>query len=172
MIEQRNLVIGGLLLALVGGTLWLAQQSTRSGPDYTPLEHRPDYYLEGVDTTLMDLQGMPSQRLVTERMTHYVDDDSTELVKPHLTLYKMGSAPSEIRAGAGWMSGDGELVLLEGKVRIDRPAMPGVRPLHVITHDMRIQPEDNYAETDAHLEARSFNNRVTADGAQMFQFLL
>lgn len=168
MIEQRNLVIGGLLLALVGGTLWLAQRETRSVPKYVTLEHRPDYYLEGVDTTLMDLQGIPSQRLVTERMTHYMDDDSTELQSPHLTLYDMDRPPWRIHSETGWLSGDGEVLLLQGAVKIDRSAAPGVRPLHLQTRDLRVQPRQNYVETDADVAARSEQDRIDAKGMQIW----
>lgn len=168
MIERRNLVIGGLLLALVGGTLWLAQRSTQRGPDYTPLEHRPDYYLEGVDTTLMDLQGIPSQRLVTERMTHYADDDSTELMSPHLTLFDVDRPPWRINSETGWLSGDGEVLLLQGAVKIDRSAAPGVKPLHIRTRDLRVQPRQNYVETDAPVEARSLQDRIDARGMQIW----
>lgn len=168
MIGQRNLVIGGLLLALAGGTFWLAQRSTRVEPEYVQLAHRPDYYLEGVDSTLMDLQGAPSQRLVTERMTHYMDDDSTELLSPHLTLFDLERPPWHIRSETGWLSGDGEVLLLQGAVKINRSAAPGVRPLHLRTRDLRVQPRQNYLETDAEVEARSQQDRIDAKGMQIW----
>jgi len=168
MIEQKNLMIGGILLLLVAGTLWLARQSTPEAPAYTAQEHRVDYYLEGVDSTLMDLSGRPGKRLVAERMTHFMDDDSTELQLPRLTLYDLDRPPWRVNSETGWLSGDGEVLLLQGAVKIDRSAAPGVRPMHITTHDLRVQPRDNYVETDADVIARSNEDRIDAKGMQIW----
>ncbi|WP_428608115.1 LPS export ABC transporter periplasmic protein LptC [Sedimenticola sp.] len=168
MIEQRNLVIGGLLLALVGGTLWLARQSSLDESSHAAQEHRADYYLEGVDSTMMDLSGRPGKRLVAERLTHFMDDDSTELLQPRLTLYDLDRPPWRVVSETGWLSGDGEVLLLQGAVKIDRSAAPGVRPLHIRTRDLRVQPRDNYVETDAQVNARSNADRIDAKGMQIW----
>ncbi len=168
MIERRNLVIGGILLLLVAGTFWLARQNSSETPPYTAREHRVDYYLEGVDSTLMDLSGRPGKRLIAERMTHFMDDDSTELQSPRLTLYDLDRPPWRVNSETGWLSGDGEVLLLQGAVKIDRSAAPGVRPLHIRTRDLRVQPRDNYVETDAEVNARSGQDRIDAKGMQIW----
>jgi lipopolysaccharide export system protein LptC len=168
MIEQKNLVIGALLLLLVAGTLWLARQGAQEAPPRSVREHRVDYYLEGVDATLMELSGRPGKRLVAERMTHYMDDDSTELKLPRLTLYDLDRPPWRVNSETGWLSGDGEVLLLQGAVKIDRSAAPGVRPMHIRTRDLRVQPRDNYVETDADVHARSNQDRIDAKGMQIW----
>lgn len=168
MIEQKNSIIGGILLILVGGTLWLTQRSPVDEADYSTLEHRPDYYLEAVDTTLMGIDGKPGKRLVAERMTHFINDDSTELQRPRLTLYDQERPPWRIDSETGWLSGDGDILLLQGAVKIDRSAAPGVRPLHITTRDLRVQPRDNYVETDADVFARSNQDRIDAKGMQIW----
>lgn len=168
MIEQRNLVLGGILLALVGGTLWLAQRSEVEEPHYVQQEHRPDYYLEQVDTTLMDIDGNPSQRLITDRMTHFMDDDTTQLVNPFLTLYDAQRPPWLVHSESGWLSGDGEVLLLQGAVKIDRAAASGVRPMEIRTRDLKVQPKDSYLETEAVVNARSAQDRIDAKGMQIW----
>lgn len=168
VMEPKNWVIGGALLLVVAGTLWLARQSTQEEPERTAQEHRVDYYLEGVDTTLMDLSGKPGKRLIAERMTHFMDDDSTELKSPRLTLYDLDRPPWRVNSETGWLSGDGEVLLLQGAVRIDRFAAPGVRPMHITTRDLRVQPRDNYVETDADVHARSNQDRIDARGMQIW----
>jgi lipopolysaccharide export system protein LptC len=168
MMERKNSVIGGILLILVGGTLWLSQRSQRDETDYTALEHRPDYYLEAVDTTLMGADGKPGKRIVAERMTHFIDDDSTELKLPRLTLYDQERPPWRVNSETGWLSGDGAVLLLQGTVKIDRSAAPGIRPFHIITRDLRVQPRDNYVETDADVFARSNEDRIDAKGMQIW----
>lgn len=168
MTEQKNLIIGGILLLLVLVTLWIARQSMQDETERSAPQHRVDYYLEGVDTTLMDLSGRPSKRLVASRMTHFVDDDSTELESPRLTLYDLDRPPWRVRSETGWLSGDGEVLLLQGAVKIDRFAAPGVRPMHITTRDLRVQPRDNYVETDAEVHARSNQDRIDAKGMQIW----
>ncbi|MCW8943833.1 MAG: LPS export ABC transporter periplasmic protein LptC [Sedimenticola sp.] len=168
MIEYKNRIIGGILLLLVAGSLWLTQLSQVTNTDYTKLEHRPDYYLEAVDTTIMGLDGKPAKRLVAERMTHFIDDDSTALKLPRLTLYDQERPPWRVNSDTGWLSGDGEVLLLQGAVKIDRSAAPGIRPFHITTRDLRIQQRDNYVETDADVFARSNKDRINAKGMQIW----
>lgn len=164
--DRKNIVIAAVLLALAGGSLWLAQDTKIKEPEYRAVEHTPDYYLEGVDAIQMNPDGSPSQRLLADRMTHYPDDDSTEVNIPNLTIYDKTKPPWRIRSKTGWLSGDGEVLLLQGEVKIDRSAARGVRPIHITTRDLRVQPRDNYLETDAPVESRSEKNRINAIGMQ------
>lgn len=165
-IDNKNILIGAVLLTLAGGSLWLAQDSNPEEVVYQAVEHTPDYFLEGVDATQMKPDGKPSQRLLAERMTHYPDDDSTELRTPHLTIYDEARPPWRVRSETGWLSGDGLVLLLQGSVRIDRSAAQGVRPMHIKTRDLRVQPRDNYVETDAIVNSRSGKSRLQAKGMQ------
>ena len=164
--NNRNLIIVGMLLLLAGGSWWLAERSTLNGTDYTQIAHTPDYYLEGFTATTMNDKGRPSQRLRAKKMIHYPDDDSTELWEPKLTLYDEERPPWRVKSEMGWVSGDGEVLLLQGEVKIDRSEIPGVRPMHITTRDLRVQPKDNYIETDAEVQSHSGKNRLDAVGMQ------
>ena len=166
--ERKNLIIGGVLLILAGTSWWLAERTGVEESDSQADEHTPDYFLEGFTGVKMDASGKPEQKLVAQRLTHYPDDDSTELKQPRLTLYDEGRPPWRVRSETGWMSGDGEVLLLQGVVNIDRSAAPGVRPTHIITRDLRVQPRDNYLESDAEVHMRSLNDRLDAKGMQIW----
>ena len=60
------------------------------------------------------------------------------------------------------------MVLLQGKVNIDRSAAPGIRPMHIITSDLRVQPKNNYAETDADARANSRDDWIESTGMQIW----
>ncbi|MES9958326.1 MAG: LPS export ABC transporter periplasmic protein LptC [Sedimenticola sp.] len=164
--DSKNLIIGGALVVLTGVSWWIAERSTLMDDLAEEETHTPDYYLEGMTTVQMDLDGVPEQELWAERMVHYPDDDSTELVRPRLKLYDSEKPPWRLSASSGWVSGDGDLVLLNGKVKIDRSAAPNVKPIHIVTRDLRIQQEQNYAETDAEISIRTDTDRMEGRGMQ------
>lgn len=164
--EHKNYFIGAILLVVAAFTFWLAQQSEESATAFKPQSHTPDYYFQGVTATVMNLQGEPSQTLVAEKMIHYPDDDSTELQRPNLTIFDNDNPPWKVVSESGWISGDGEVLLLNGKVKIDRRASSTIRAMHMTTQDLRIQPKENYAETDADVHAWSHGDIIDAKGMQ------
>ena len=143
---------------------WLQQRELAPKPP----GHAPDYELDDLELTTMGPDGAPRRRLAARRMVHYPDDDSTELTEPHLTVFDSRRPPWEVRSARGWVSRDGELVLLEGEVHIDRAAAEGVRAVQILTHDLRVQPKASYAETDQPVDARSGTDRVQAVGMQLW----
>lgn len=110
--------------------------------------------------------GRPKQRLKAEKMVHFPDDDSTELTKPRLTIYDSAHPPWLVTSENGWVSGDGEILLLQGEVQIDRDEARGVEPIHILTSDLKVRPRENYAETSKDVDVRSRGERVRARGMQ------
>jgi len=165
--DRNNLLIGGILLSLVLGSGWL-NRTTEKKPVYQPEPHSPDYYLNHFTATTMGENGKPDKSLSADKMVHFPDDDTTELSQPRMTIHDDDSPPWKVRSETGWVSGDKELVLLQGKVNIDRQAAPGVRPFHIITSDLRVQPKNNYAETDADAYTKSRDDWVESTGMQVW----
>jgi lipopolysaccharide export system protein LptC len=164
--ERRTLVFGGLLLAILGGSKWLMEMTEESETARKPEAHTADYFLDNFTNTVMGADGKPFRRLSADRMLHFPDDDSTELTKPSVTLFEENSPPWQIRSEQGWLSGDGNLLLLKGTVTIDREQGPGVRPIHIVTRNLRVQPEENYAETDENITVTSLGSRLKSKGMQ------
>ncbi len=166
--RQRNLLFSILLLLLAGGSWWLAELAIQEERKLRPKPHTPDYFVENFTNTQMDLMGKPLRHLQADQMNHYPDDDSTELVQPHMTTYDKTHPPWHIRSETGWLSGDGEMLLLQGSVKIDRSASDSVRPIHITTSNLRVQPNHNYAETDEWVTALSAESRLKATGMQVW----
>ena len=163
--DHRNLLLGGLLAGLGLASGWLLHNRDQE-PAYRPKPHSPDYYLEGFNATTMGVDGKPDKQLSGERLAHFPEDDSTELKAPRMHVYEAEAPPWRIRSESGWISGDRQLILLQGKVNIDRDAAPGIRGFHIITRDLRIQPEENYAETDQQVFATSGDDHLESKGMQ------
>ena len=157
-----------LLVALAAGSwalaTWLQQRELAAKPP----GHAPDYQLDTLELTTMGPDGRPRRRLAASRMVHYADDDSTELTEPRLTVFESPRPPWQVRSAKGWVSADGEMVLLQGEVHIDRAASKDTRPVEILTHDLRVQPRASYAETDQPVDARSGGDRVQAVGLQVW----
>ncbi|MCB1762560.1 MAG: LPS export ABC transporter periplasmic protein LptC [Gammaproteobacteria bacterium] len=164
---NKNLTIGLVLLLLLLGTGWL-NRSVEKNVDYRPNPHSPDYFLKHFTITTMGLQGSPDKRLSARAMIHFPDDDTTELDNPIVTIHEEDRQPWKVHAETGWVSGDKELLFLQGKVNIERPDAPGLRPFHIVTSDLRIQPGNNYAETDAVAHIQSRDDWVDSTGLQIW----
>lgn len=106
--------------ALVGLSLWL-QFGIIDEPRVAVEEeiaHDPDYYIDNFTATGMDDQGHRKYVLEAERLVHYPDDDTALLDKPHVIQYEPEQAPRHTYADSGWVSADGDEVLLTGNVRV------------------------------------------------------
>lgn len=80
--------------------------------------HDPDYYIENFTAIGMDENGERSYVLEAERMVHYPDDDTALLDNPHVIQYEDGAPPRHTYSESGWVSSDGNEVLLTGNVRV------------------------------------------------------
>jgi lipopolysaccharide export system protein LptC len=162
--DRRALGTGLLLVVVAAGSWWLKESLEEPHERRPRPPHTPDYWLQDLSARTTDETGQVRRHLEAESLRHYPDDDSTELTAPELVLFEPSRPPWRIRSAEGWVSPDGELVLLRGDVRIDREAAEGVPPVHLETRDLRVQPKAEYAETDAPVTARSGPHRVEAVG--------
>lgn len=164
--EQRNLIIGVVLILLALGSNWMISSTSTETPDTVSEEHKMDYYVGNFTTTLMGQDGKPFRRLRAVRMVHYPDDDTTELTEPYITLFEETIPMWKIQSDTGWLSGDGDLLLLQGNVIIDRPKTATQNPVHMVTSNLRIQPNQNYAETEEEITIDNSGNRIKSKGMQ------
>lgn len=146
MLNPRSTLLALLLVTVTTG--WLLQRLTADKSEGRALKaHEPDYYMENFTQSRMNEQGKLHHRLSAELMLHYADDDSTELVRPVLAVYNEAPTPWQVRAEKGWVSANREIVLLTGEVHIWRDGSNGERELDVFTRDLRVRPDERYAET-------------------------
>jgi lipopolysaccharide export system protein LptC len=112
--------------------------------------HDPDYYVENFTATGMDENGRRKYVLEAERLVHYPDDDTALLDKPHVIKYEEGSPPQHTYADSGWVSSDGNEVLLTGNVRViqftggENGASSGLGPQNeIVTQKMRVYLDES-----------------------------
>ena len=89
---------------------------------------------------------------------------STELTRPIMTMYSSDKPDLHINSETGYLSSDGELVLLNGAVNIRREALKNIAPLEIDTHNLRIQLPNDFAETDEFVKIKSGTNAIEGMG--------
>ena len=138
----------------------VSQAAHPSGP------RQIDYYVTGLDLTRMTATGKPAHRLRAKNLHHYTDDETTELQQPHLTVFQDDAPPWEVDSERAWVSADGSLVLLSGEVLISREGDADNRPMRILTRELRVQPSEDYAETDEKVRVESDSDWLDAVGMQ------
>lgn len=161
--EQRSL----LLLVVLAGVSWYIGNGLLDPPPAEPVKvsQRPVHSLQGLRMAIYADDGSLSRRLNAKSL-HGYPNRTTELDAPTLSLIGERQTAWELRADQGWLSDDGELLLLSGPVQIERPASADQPPMRLETRDLRVQPEAKYAETDAPVHAVSLDNELNATGMQ------
>ena len=164
MIDRIVIVV--LLLFVTGLTGWLLNKIDSDDiQTVAGLSHDPDYYMENFSQVSMDEFGNVERRLRASRMVHFPDDDSTELTDPKLEIHSAEKAlPWHVKAERGWVSASNEVILLYGEVEIWRYQTNGERELEVPTEDLRILPDERYAETDNPATIKSHESVTHAVG--------
>jgi len=136
-------------VALGALTFWVWQQLDEDdGRAMRTRPHEPDYYIENMVRNTLDETGALENVLYADVVTHYPDDDSTELSRPRMEIYNGKSDPWYVTAESGWVSSGSEVVLLHGEVEIWREDDDGRREFEVLTTELRLLPKEQYAETD------------------------
>ena len=119
----ERILIFSTIIVLVGITAWmqsdLLDESTNEQQLITD-NHDPDYYIENFTAVGMDTDGNRQYVLEAERMVHFPDDDTSLLDKPHVIQYESERSPTHIYSETGWISADGDEVILTGNVRVIR----------------------------------------------------
>jgi len=153
------------LILLAIGTWWLTltQEPSIETAKVKPA-HKIDYYLKTFDAIEMNLSGNKKQRIQAESMQHFIDDDSTEMTQPLITMYSPGKPNLHIVSETGYISSDGELMLLNGAVNIKRDALADTPPIEIDTHNLRVQLKDDFAETDEFVKIKSGASTVKGTG--------
>jgi len=154
-----------VLLVLVAGSAWVLQAvDTAPGGASAHLPHTPDFYMERFTTTTMNSRGEPTRRLEAQAMHHFPDTNTNELEQPYLVLYNEGGQPWHVRSERGWVSENGDVILLLGEVDIWRDDAGGRRSIEIETKDLRVLPQSDYGETDQPVVIRTPSSETRGRG--------
>jgi lipopolysaccharide export system protein LptC len=150
-----------LILTLLG--FWLNQVVQHpQWVDSAGFLHDPDYIVENFDAMTFDLQGHPRHRLVAERMTHYMDDDTTVLDQPVLVSLDP-LVPMEVKSKRAQLSADGKEVYFLNQVHILRRGVNGEMPMTMDTEYLHVTPDDRIMRTNKLVTLRQGASVISAN---------
>lgn len=139
-----------LMLALAGLTFWLElvlrdEEELRQAPR----RHDPDYIVDRLLHTRFDAQGAPESTLAADRMLHYPDDDSTELLAPRLVQTRANQPRVTVTAERATLSRDGEELFLYDNVLVVSEARAGRPETRMRTSFLQMARAQSVLRTDA-----------------------
>lgn len=138
-----------LMLALAGLTFWLELVvREEEGMRRSPRRHDPDYVIDHLMHTRFNAQGAAESVLAAEKMLHYPDDDSTDLVAPRLVQTKANQPRMTVTADRATLSQDGEELFLYDNVLVVRDAGAGQPETRLRTSFLQMARAQSVLRTD------------------------
>mgnify|MGYP006193663695 CR=1 FL=1 len=138
-------VVLALLAALSGWWLYqLQRKDTTPGLVGPP---RSDYSIEQFQLVALDEQGNEAFSAEGPRLARHPFLGSLNIESPRMRFPDSDGAMWSTRADAGFVSEDGELVRLQGNVRVQGPAAGDVEPIVLESPLLNIHPAGNRIAT-------------------------
>lgn len=161
-----------ILAGLVVATAWIGQLARApQARGEAAFGHHPDYFAEDLNAVAFDQDGQPRYRLSAVRMTHYMDDDTTELTAPRFVREGAEMARVVVRSLRGLVSPEGESVYFLGDVRMLHERLHDGAPMELASEYLRVIPDQDLIRTDKPVTLSDGRNRLygtamVADGRQ------
>lgn len=163
MVTKNTLISSILLLGLGLGVI--SSLTLLSGHNkVAPEKIMPDAIMNGVTATIYDKVGNVSMRIVTPKLVHYADNDTTDFTTPDVMLYRNAPKPWVINADRAKATGGLDNVQFWDNVTIHHPASFGTPATLIKTTTLTMHPNLQTAETSALITLIQPNITVNAIG--------
>ena len=121
LLRLMPLILMGTLTLL---TFWLVQKVTP--PEKSSLErvrlHEPDYTITNGALSALNEMGNTKYRVLGNKVIHYDDDASIDILTPRIRLFQLDKAPTTVKSDTGHLDGDLTILDLIDNASIFRPA--------------------------------------------------
>ena len=144
--RQLGLYAGLALLVVATGWFLFTQETGLQRP--TASASGADAFVEDMDLKVLNEMGQLEYRIIARRMLHYPGDERFTLEQPDIKLHQSNGDTWHIISERGETTEDADLIWLLGDVDIKRLGNANSEPLHIITSDLLVKPEEEVAETD------------------------
>lgn len=166
MITPRGVAAFAALGAVAAFTFWVLQISAPREVRGREAGHEPDYHFGAPRITRFGPDGALELDLTAVSAVHYPHDDTVVLDRLRVDVRAPDGAAWTLAAARGSAPMAGDLVTLEGGVRIARPAGAGGGAIELETERVVIDTRVQRLATDAAVTIAQGANRVTAVGLE------
>ena len=164
-----RLFILALLIGAAAGSAWLLNWLSADPGNALQADARaPDYYMEDFTTLTMNQDGEPKNKLSADFLAHYPHNNSTELVRPRMEIFREDKLPLYINAETGRLTGDDDTILLQGIVEMREYDDAGSAVLEVNTSQVKVLLEEEYAETEKFATIITNSAVITGTGVRAY----
>ena len=146
--ERRHwlgIIVLALAAALSQWLVWLTREhpdaETYAGPP------RSDYTLQDFTLTALDGEGRRSFEISGPRLARRSDDGSIYVTTPDYVLVDGSDHLWHGHSQAAWVDREGEVMKLQGEVRMQREAGEDGQPIDIVTRDLTVLPRKKQLET-------------------------
>lgn len=154
-LTHKNTLIGLAILISTAFLVWTSILSYHThGNILSSAASLPDAFMEDVIAITLDKQGKPTMKIEAPKMTHYAENDTTQLISPHLTIYRKSPQPWYVSSEHATATEGANKVYFWGDVIIHHPADSGSPATIIKTPTLTVFPDDQIAET---IDAVSLN---------------
>jgi len=117
---------------------------------------------------IMGETGLPKYKMRAAHLEHFPDDDSIDINQPHIEYFRPRLSPWVVVADTGQVFNKGNLIHLNGKVVMERQKSKTEPYVKLVTRDLRIQTDTEYAETDAKVQIQTDGHNLQATGMRLY----
>jgi lipopolysaccharide export system protein LptC len=154
-----------LMLALALMTFYLERTVREDEPQSSLRRHDPDYLVTNFTTTTYNREGAVETVLSADKMMHYPDDDTTELLAPRVLQAKPAEPRLTVRADRGALSRDGDEIFLYDNVVLVREAHLADPEARMTTSFLHVLRDRSLVRTDR--EVKFVEGRRSLSGRGM-----
>jgi lipopolysaccharide export system protein LptC len=151
-----------VLTLLAGVSMWLDRVTQQPAATRAEKIHEADFSADKLTVRRFDLTGKIQYILVADRMVHYADDETTELVRPRLS-YLNRPEPVWVESNFARVSKDGDTVVLSDNVFVRRDAVAGKPESTLRTEEMTVWPDDEKMRSDKPVVLTQGKTVINAD---------
>ena len=155
-----------LMTSLALLTFWLERTVQEGDAPAQLRRHDPDYIVDNFTTTTYNREGAAESVLSAEKMLHFPDDDSTELVFPRVLHAKPDEPRYTVRAERGALSRDGDEIFLYENVVLVREADAARPEARMTTEFLHILRDRSLVRTDRPVKIVEGNRSLTGRGLE------
>jgi lipopolysaccharide export system protein LptC len=167
-VRAANALPVGVMLLLAALTLWLQAAVEDPGiSDGGTKRHDPDAVIENFTVTRLGAEGQPAYILSAQKLFHFPDDDSSEVLFPRVVHVAPGEGNMTATADRGLLTKEGDEGFFYDNVLLVREAKADKAELRVRTDFLHVLNEKGLARTDRAVTITEGSSKLYGVGMEL-----